>query len=104
MAKRLLTISFIIVMTMVAPVCALGVTYTGYAGIEQIDESISITIRQQTAIISGAEGKRLEVVSLTGRPMLSIKIESSVQTVELNIPKGCYILKVGNVVRKVTIK
>lgn len=72
---------------------------------EQIDNNgISITVNQSTINITGAAGETLEVVSLTGRPVTKIKIESPTQRVELNIPKGCYILKIGKVVRKVSIR
>ena len=43
------------------------------------------------------------MISLTGRHLMKIRIESQSQQVELNMPKGCYILKVENVVRKVSI-
>lgn len=73
--------------------------------IEQIDEpAINITVNESTLYITGATGEVLEVVSLTGRPVAKIKIESPAQRVELNIPKGCYILKIGKVVRKVSIR
>lgn len=72
---------------------------------EQIDVNrISITVSQSTLYVNGANGLVLEVVSLTGRPVASVKIESSSQRIELNLPKGCYILKVGKVVRKVSIR
>ncbi len=72
---------------------------------EQIDaDRISITVNQSTLCVNGAAGQVLEVVSLTGRPVASVKIESPSQRVELNLPKGCYILKVGKVVRKVSIR
>ena len=35
---------------------------------------------------------------------MSVKIESPVQRIDLNVPKGCYILKIGKVVRKVTVR
>ncbi|MBO5185479.1 MAG: T9SS type A sorting domain-containing protein [Prevotella sp.] len=72
---------------------------------EQIEEQeVSITVEQSTAYITGATGKTLEVVSLTGKPVMKIKIESPAQRVELNLPKGCYILKIGKIVRKVSIR
>jgi hypothetical protein len=46
----------------------------------------------------------LEVVSLTGRAVATYKIESPSQRIELNLTKGCYILKVGKTVRKVTLR
>ncbi len=72
---------------------------------EQIDaDKISISVNQSTLCVNGASGLVLEVVSLTGRPVASVKIESPSQRVELNLPKGCYILKIGKVVRKVSIR
>lgn len=73
---------------------------------DKIDvHNIVVTVNQSTLTVTGANGMVLEVVSLTGRPVTSIKIESPAQRVELNnIPKGCYILKIGKVVRKVTIR
>ena len=63
----------------------------------------AIVVGQNCVTIVGAAGKTMEVVSLTGKPMMTITIESQSQRVELNFPKGCYIVKVGNVVRKVSV-
>ena len=69
-----------------------------------VESEINITIEGQTALVTGAQGQTLEVVSLTGRRVMSVKVESPAQRIELNIPKGCYILKVGKVVRKVSVR
>ena len=63
-----------------------------------------ITVQQSTVTVAGATGKTLEVVSLTGKTLMTVRIDSPSQRIELNVPKGCYILKVGKVVRKVTIR
>lgn len=63
----------------------------------------AIVVGQNCVTIVGAAGKTMEVVSLTGKPMMTITIESQSQRVELNFPRGCYIVKVGNVVRKVSV-
>lgn len=73
--------------------------------IEQtLEEEITISVNGQWVVINGAQGQTLEVVSLTGRRVMTLKIESPAQRVELNVPKGCYILKIGKVVRKVAIQ
>ena len=54
--------------------------------------------------VTGAQGKVLQVVSLTGRLLATYRISSPSQRVELNLSKGCYILKVDKVVRKVSIQ
>ena len=63
----------------------------------------NIVFSGNSVTVENAQGKILEVISLTGRHVMKKRIESQSQHVELNIPKGCYILKVDNVVRKVSI-
>ena len=104
MTKRLLIFSFIATLTLMAPQ-AMYASEAEMPALEQtIDEDINITISGQTVTISGAQGQTLEVISLTGRRVMAAKIESPAQRIDLNVPKGCYILKIGKVVRKVTIR
>ena len=72
---------------------------------EQVEQerTVTLSLEGNHVLVNGANGMVLEVVSLTGRHVATIKIESPAQRVELNLPKGCYILKVGKVVRKVTL-
>ena len=73
---------------------------------EQVEEQAPTISMGDNNIVSvqNAAGFTLEVVSLTGRAVASYKIEGPAQRIELNLPKGCYILKVGKVVRKVTVR
>ena len=75
-----------------------------FAAVEQIGTSVTISVSGQTVFVAGAQGETLEVVSLTGRQVMTVKIESPAQRVELNVPRGCYILKVGKVVRKIQVR
>lgn len=68
------------------------------------DAAIRIEMENRTVAVYGAQGMTLEIVSVTGKQIQRIKIESTSQRIELNVPKGCYILKVGSVVRKVSIR
>ena len=101
MAKRLLISIFAGMLTVAVPLAALASEMEPAA--EQTDTSVGISVSGQTAYVTGAQGETLEVVSLTGRLVMSVKIENPNQRVELNIPKGCYILKVGKVVRKIQV-
>ncbi len=104
MARRLLILFFVSMATMFVPSSAMA-SEMGSGTIEQIDErNINITVNQSSVQVTGASGLTLEVVSLTGKRIMTVKIESPAQRVELNVPKGCYILKVGKVVRKVSIR
>ena len=63
-----------------------------------------LSVDGNTVSVQGAAGMTLEAVSMTGRVVATYKIEGAAQRIELNLPKGCYILKVGKVVRKVTVR
>jgi len=103
MQKRLLIFALTLPLMTMTPVVAAASSIEALAA-EQVEEQISIQIDQQTVSITGAQGQTLQVVSLTGKVIKTIAIESPAQRIELNIPKGCYILKVGKVVRKVSIR
>ncbi len=65
---------------------------------------ITITFDNAQVQISNASGKNLEIYNLTGVRVATFRIDSDDKTLNLNLPKGCYILKVGKVVRKVSIR
>ena len=46
----------------------------------------------------------VQTINVTGMKLMSVKIEGQDKKVEINLPKGCYIVKVGKVVRKIYIK
>ena len=74
------------------------------------DAKVSVSIQNSTIVVNGAAGYEMEVISLTGRKVVKVKIESNSQRIELNVMKGCYIVKIENqskkdcFVRKVTIQ
>ena len=70
----------------------------------QVDNKITIEVKGNSIIVSGAQGMELEVISLTGRKLMSYAIESPVQRVDINLTKGCYIVKVGDTARKISIR
>ncbi len=65
---------------------------------------IQILNGQNAVTVTGAQGQQMEIVSLTGRRVATVRIDSPAQQVELNLPKGCYILKIGKTARKVSVK
>ena len=87
----------------VSPTAALAAEME-LAAVDQADSQIGISISGAIVSITGAQGETLEVVSLTGRQVMAVKIDSPAQRVELNVPKGCYILKIGKVVRKIQVR
>ena len=98
MVRTLLLTMTILTLSFSAP--AVASAATGYAS----EGEVTINYSQGVLYINNGEGKVLEVVSLTGRRLLEQQIDSPAQKIELNIPKGCYIVKVGSVVRKIAVR
>lgn len=104
MKKRLLVFPLMAFMLLAWPTSVSAADAEMSSVEQEMEEDINISVNGQWVVINGAQGQTLEVVSLTGRRVMTIKIESPAQRVELNVPRGCYILKIGKVVRKVAIQ
>ncbi len=80
--------------------CAAGV-------VEAVGEA-RITVNNnsdnQEVRVQDAEGQRLEVYNVLGVKVASYRVDSSDKTITLGLQRGCYILKVGKVVRKTFIR
>ena len=105
MNKRLLIFIFSVMFSWLAPL-AVSAAPAYMAGVMEmyVEQEADVIYTNGTLMVTGAEGCTLEVVSLTGKKVLTVEITSPAQKIELNIPKGCYIVKVGKVVRKVSVR
>lgn len=73
----------------------------------EIDEEINpvaISVNGSQVHVVNACDNVLEIYNLTGVRVASFKIDSDDKTVNINLPKGCYILKIDKLVRKVSFK
>ena len=78
-----------------------------YSAIEIVEndfQTIAVSINESTLHVTGANGQTLYIYNVAGVRVMSIKVEGADKYYELNLPKGCYIVKVGKVVRKISIK
>lgn len=73
-------------------------------GIEMSVSGITLSVSGGNVHIVGANGEVMEVFNLTGTKVASIRIDSSDKTFALNLPKGCYLIKVGKIVRKISVQ
>lgn len=105
MIRRLLVISLSMFITWLTPT-DVSASPSYLAGVMEmaVDNEPTISYSDGVLTVTGAEGQTLEIISLTGKKVMAMEIESPAQKIELNIPKGCYIVKVGKVVRKVSIR
>ena len=71
--------------------------------VEQVEQSISVAFYNGVLHVSGANGQTLQIYNVTGVRLMSFSVEGNDKRYELSLPKGCYIVKVGKVVRKISI-
>lgn len=98
--KRIWIIAFSMLLLGVAPSTA---HMQADEPIEAEMEAITLTIQDNRAHITNADGKSLEIYNLTGVRVARIRIDGNDKQITLNLTRGCYIMKVDKVVRKVTI-
>ena len=105
MRKKILLISMMMASCSMAPLVAKAAP-AYFAGVMEVamEPEVNITYEGGTLFVTGAENQTMEIVSLTGKKVMDAKIESPSQKFELNLPKGCYIVKIGKVVRKVSVR
>lgn len=101
--NKTLKIMTLCALVMASPIAAMAEEM--YDGPETETTAVAMTINGNTARISNADGQTLDIYNLAGVKIDSYRIDSEEKVVSLNkLPKGCYILKVGTVVRKVSIR
>jgi hypothetical protein len=92
----------------VASLMAVPITTKAVPAIEIVENDIdAITISvtgESTLHVTGAAGQVLSIYNVTGMRVASFKVDSSDKSYNLSLPKGCYIVKVGKVVRKISIR
>lgn len=102
MAKTLLYLILPMALLFGAPTCA-----GADNAIEIIDNDFSdvtISVSESTLRVTGASGMTLCIYNVAGVHVQSFRVDGADRRYELNLPKGCYIVKVGKVVRKISIK
>lgn len=102
MLKNILSIAFAAALFMTCPLpVQAGLSMEI---IENDVQSVSISVSGTVLHVSGANGQVLKVYNVTGVCLMSVRVDSQDKRYELNVPKGCYIVKVGKTVRKISIR
>ena len=102
MVKKILLIGLVSALFLCVPISSRA--QSTKAAIEDVQSSIAISFNESTLHITGATGMTLQIYNITGVSIGQVKIDSADKHIELNLQKGCYILKIGKFVRKISIK
>lgn len=70
---------------------------------EQMDPSqVSVTVSESNLRVKNAEGGVLQIFSLTGEKMMTMRIDSQSKSIDLSqMSRGVYIVKIGKYTRKI---
>ncbi len=66
-------------------------------------QGITISISQNVLHVSGAEGQTLQIYKITGVGVMSVVVDSEDRYYTLDLAKGCYIVKIGKIARKISV-
>lgn len=102
MNKRLLMITLAAALVFGVPVSIMA-----SPSIEIIEQEIvqpTVVLQGNTLHVNNANGQMLYIYNVAGVRVMSVKVEGAERSFELSLPKGCYIVKVGKVVRKISVK
>lgn len=72
--------------------------------IEVEQQTPQVTVVDNNIRVTGGQSLTLYVYNVAGVCIHTVKIDSQDKKLDLNLPKGCYIIKVGKTARKISIK
>lgn len=98
--KYIYSILFIMTLTVVVPHGAMA----NVEIIEQEQQPVVSVTNESTIHVVNANGQMLYVYNVAGVRVKSIVVDGHDRHYDLNLPKGCYIIKVGKTVRKISIR
>lgn len=102
MTKYIYTIILALTMLVAAPAAACAEPYVDI--IEQ-EQQISVGIIGDSNLrVQNANGLTLYVYNVAGVIVQTVKVTGVDFSLDLNLSRGCYIIKVGKVVRKISVR
>lgn len=66
--------------------------------------SVSVTPSKKLHVYGFSSSSVVYIYNITGHCVAHFKVEGSDRYFDLNLPKGCYIVKIGDYVRRIVIK
>ena len=102
MRKKYIALFFVAALSMGMPMASRAMASIEI--IEQVMQSVDISVSGSVLPVTGAAGLDGEGDGVTGVVVRSLRVDSDDKRYDLNLPKGCYIVKVGKTVRKISIR
>lgn len=102
MRKTILNILLVTVMLMGTSV---AVQADPIVEVNSIDfNQVGVTYSNGVLHVTGAAGLVVSVYNIVGQKVYECKLDTNDKRIELSLPSNCYIVKVGNMARKISVK
>lgn len=102
MTRLLLAVTLLLAISLATPMSAWAESESPAA--QQASQEVEIVLRGNVLRIVGANGLDAKIYNLAGVCVMAFKVEGNDRHYDINLRKGCYIVKVGNTARKVFVK
>lgn len=70
----------------------------------EVGQDIKINFYGNTLYVTGGAEEDLVIYNILGMPVFSAHVDSQSKRFDLHLSKGCYIVKVGKVAHKISIR
>lgn len=104
MTKTLLSIVFSAMLFVGSPLTSHAGNAIEIIEIENDLQDVTVTIDGNDLHVVNALGETLQIYNVAGVCVETIKVDGDDKHYNLDLAKGCYIVKVGKIVRKISIK
>ncbi len=105
MIGTLLKISLAAMLMVGTPISSFANTTAAIEIIDNEIQGVSIIISESFLRVLGANGQTLYIYNIAGVRVMSVKVDGPEKKIELSgLSKGCYIVKVGKTVRKISVR
>lgn len=105
MTKTILSFAFAVTLIFSAPQIIHAEKMVEITDNLDIDtQGISVSLEQSVLHVSGASGQVMQIYNVAGVCVMTVRVDGDDKRYDLDLNKGCYIVKVGKVVRKISIR
>lgn len=101
--KKALLLIFLCAVTAAMPLISVASSVPEFSFASEMDEVRVSVVNGKSVRVQNAMGETMEIYNITGVRIATHKIDALDKTINPGLSRGCYIVKIGKTVRKISI-
>ncbi len=81
-----------------------SLTFSNQAGVGNISDNLGLRVQGRRLIVEGASGETLSIYNVDGMKLVSFGVDSDYFVTECGMDAGLYIVEIGGITRKVSLR